>query len=116
MSLTAIGAITLTHFEPEFSWSSSPTSRSGRPTRISGMVEWDEAHELSELIANPARQQTMGGVTGVLETITFSDSLLGPFSGWYLLESFEMSPAQQHSLGNSPVPISIAAVFLGAAA
>lgn len=116
MALTAIGAITLTHFDPEFSWSSAPTSRAGRPTRISGMLDWSQAIQLSELFANADRQETRGGVTGVKETFTFNDVLLGPFSGWYFVESYEMSPSQKHSLSNSPVPVSISATFIGTAA
>lgn len=116
MALTAIGAITLTHFDPQFSWSSTPTSRAGRGATISGMVEWTQADQLSELIANPNRQTTIGGVTGVLEFVNFSDSLLASKTGWYLLQDFEQSPSQKHSVGASPVPISISAVFIGVGA
>lgn len=113
MGLVSIGPVSLFHGNPDFSWSAAPTSRSGQAASISGLTDWDEAHELRELIANPALQQTVGGSTGVLEWIEFDDDLLGPFTGYYLLTAFAMSPTQDSSVGGSPVAFSLSADFIG---
>lgn len=113
MALTSIGTVTLTQYEPSLSWTSEPTRHGIRRCTISGRCDWTDADELSELVANPARQQTIGGFTGVLEFVTFSDSLLSPKTGYYLLESFEQSASHEHSVGTAPVPFSISAAYLG---
>lgn len=116
MSLVSIGPVGVFHGNPEFSWDSSPTSRAGRRATIGGLTDWPEAQTLSELVANPAEQRTIGDATGVLEWVAFDDALLEPFTGWYLLSSFSLNPDQRSSVGGAPVKFSLSAVFLGPAA
>ena len=113
MNLAYIGPVPISfHGNPTASWISTPTASGQRDASIGGIVTWSEAHQLSELVANPARTQTIGNASGVLEPIWFSHTLLGPFRGWYLLRSFDLSGEQQWSLTDI-VPVSLEATFLG---
>lgn len=112
MSLVSIGPFSTFHGDPEFSFSSVPTSRSGRKATISGLTDWEEAMGLSEFVGNPDEQVTIGDTTGVLDQVTFDDDLLGPFSGWWVLESFEIRPDHRASVG-FPVSFSLSGSFLG---
>lgn len=113
MALVSIGAVTISHGDPEFSWDSTPTSHGIRGGSISGSCSWTAVQTLSELIANPDTQTTIGGRTGVLEYLVFDDTKLGTFTGYYLLEQFTVSPDHRSSLTTTDVPFSITCAFLG---
>lgn len=119
MSLRTIGPVPIggaDHGDPTFSWSGAPTASGQRAANIAGLLLWPQAQYLSELLANTERVQTIGAATGVLETLTFDDELLGLFSGWYILEEFSVSPAQTQSLQSTGgfVSFSLKCSFLGA--
>lgn len=82
---------------------------------ISLAVEWWQAHQLQELVDNPARRPTIGGITGVLEPVWFSDELLGPLTGLALLQSCEIQADQEYSLAGTTglVPVSLTLASLG---
>lgn len=114
MSLTYIGPLALdAHYDPEFAWSGDPLGAVvGRGTRISGLLEWDEAKTLQELVTNPHRRIAVGETVGVLEAIWNSDELLRDFNGWYLFQSVSIDANQIDSV-SGVVPFSLAAVNLG---
>lgn len=115
MSIRYIGPVEVDIFDPEFSWSGPPLPRGIRSASFSGRLEWTPAQQLSELVANFDRAQTIAGITGVLETIYADDELLASFNGWYLLQSFSMSPSQPDSLAGLAglVPFRLEAAHLG---
>lgn len=116
MSVQYIGPVEVVIGNPAFSWSGPPAPRGIRAASISGMLTWEPAQQLSELVANFDEAVTISGYTGILESIYADDALLSPFNGWYLLQSFDMSPSQEHSLGSVSsawVPFSLAAIYLG---
>jgi hypothetical protein len=82
-------------FEPSLTFTGSPTALGLQPGQITGQTEWWQAHQLKELVNNPARRVTIGGVSGVLEPIYFSDPMLGPLTSWCLLQSFQLGQADQ---------------------
>lgn len=86
-------------FEPQLTFTGTPTALGLKPGQIVGSVEWWQAHQLDELVNNPQRRVTIGGQSGVLEPIYFSDPMLGPLTSWCLLQSFQLGQADQtHSL------------------
>ena len=109
--LATIGPIVIGHGDPQFSWASTPDDGI-RPGTISGSCSWAQAKQLSELVANRGRRTSVGGRSGVLEYIVFDDDLLDDFTGWYLLESFALSPAHKHSLTTTDVPFTLSAAHL----
>lgn len=115
MGVAYIGPVALDLFDPSFSWVSAPSAAGTRQASLNGTVDWAIAHQLSELVANPDRNLTVGGDSGVLEYVWSSDSMLRAFNGWYLLKQCNVSPAREHSLGGdrAVVPVAISAVHLG---
>lgn len=116
MSLRWIGPIALAatdHGDPQFAWTSDPGASGQRDAQISGQLPWVQAQQLSELVDNPERRQTVGKASGVMEPLYFDDNLLGPFSGPYLLVSAPLQPQQVNSLSGF-TPFSLKCVFLGA--
>lgn len=114
MSLRWIGPVALAandHGDPQFTWTSDPGAGGERDAQISGQLPWSQAQQLSELVDNPERRQTVGKASGVLEQLYFDDSLLAPFSGSYLLVSFGLQPQQVNSL-SSLAPFSLKCVYL----
>lgn len=94
-----LGPVHTMLYEPAIASSSAPTTFGIQRTTVTGMTEWVKAHQLRELTLNPARRITAGGQTGVLEVVWFEDDLLGPLSGWALLQSFDLGQADvSHSL------------------
>lgn len=88
-----------TLFEPQLTFTGTPTALGLQPGQITGQTEWWQAHQLKELVNNPQRRVTIGGQSGVLEPIYFSDPMLGPLTSWCLLQSFQLGQADQtHSL------------------
>lgn len=120
MTLVSIGAVTTELRDPSLRWTGGPTAKGFRSCSISGLLNWSEALQLSEIVANPELQETIGGVTGVRENLVFSGTRLSSFSGWYLIESFELGSVEPkwtiHTSGYQPVPFSLDAHFIGTAA
>lgn len=115
MSLAYIGPVPIgLHGNPQASWSGGPTSSGIRDAKISGVISWTEAHQLSELTTNPELSRTIGGVTGVLERVWFTDELLGPFRGWYLLGNFDGPQGDHQSSLHDLVGFSLSASLLPA--
>jgi hypothetical protein len=86
-------------YEPSLTFTGTPTALGLQPGQITGQTEWWQAHQLKELVNNPHRRVTIGGQSGVLEPIYFSDPMLGPQTSWCLLQSFQLGQADQsHSL------------------
>lgn len=115
--LNAIGPVPVIYRDPKLSWTSTPTGHGIRSCSITGLIELAKAQELSELVNNPAAQVTIGPATGVLEWIDMDGDVVGPFEGWYLLESFELSVEHQYSFNGptGPTPFSLTCTYLGAA-
>lgn len=113
--LAYIGPVAIELFNPSFSWASAPSAAGTRQASINGLVDWTVGHQLSELVANPARNLTVGADTGVLEYLWSTDSLLRAFNGWCLLRQCTISPDRTHSFGgtNAVVPVSLAVTHLG---
>lgn len=109
MSLRSLGPVGISeHFEPSFSWTSEVGANGRRAASIGGELSWQQARQLSELVAS-------GGASGVREYVHFDDDLLGDLSGWYLFKSFRLDPDQVTSLNGAegPVKFSLEAVHLG---
>lgn len=113
MSLLFIGPVDLDlHGNPSFNWQ-GPISATGlRPMSISGLVSWDEAKAIQELVANPDRRISFAGEVGVLEVIWAGDELQRDYNGWSLLQSCDIDANQRDSL-NDFVPFDVSAVHLG---
>lgn len=111
MSLAYIGPIVVEHGNPSFGFESDGSLfRSGS---IAGLATWDQAKQLSELMANPGRRSFVGGRAGILEIVWFDDPLLDDFNGWCLLEGVSLAPSQEHSLDDYTAPFSASVCFLG---
>ncbi len=113
MSLEQIGPVTITTRVPQFSWSGEPTSHGARPFTIAGMVEWPKAQQLLELVGNHGRQQTVVGLTGVLEYVALGATVLRPNAGWCLLQSFAIGPGTYTYNHIGKVPFTLSGVYLG---
>lgn len=113
--LLSIGAITVDYRRPNLKWSSTPTSRGIRSCSISGLVELSKAHQLSELVANPLLARTIAGFTGVLEWVVFDGDVLLPFTGYYLLQTFDINVERELMFGglSGPIGFSLTAAYLG---
>lgn len=112
MSLAQVAPIAVTLFNPNASWTSQPNAAGVRTASLSGFVEWDVAHALSELCVNGVRSVGFAGAAGVLEYVDFDDDLLRPFRGWYLLHSCNLAADQPSSL-TGLVGIGLDATHLG---
>lgn len=93
--LVSIGAVAVDYRRPNLRWTSAPTTHGIRGCSITGLVEDAAADTLSELVNNPGAVVTVGGFTGVLETLTFSGTLAGK-TGDYILQNFDQST--EHSM------------------
>lgn len=113
MGLVAIGPVTISHGNPQFGTSGAPTEHGIESVSISGSCSWAAAHTLRELVKNPDAQTTVGGRTGVLEWLEYDDDLLGPLTGYYLLEGFSIDAGQKDSLTTTDAPFTLAAAYLG---
>jgi hypothetical protein len=103
-------------YEPSLTFTGTPTALGLQPGQITGQTEWWQAHQLKELVNNPQRRVTIGGQSGVLEPIYFSDPMLGPLTSWCLLQSFQLGQADQsHSLQGKTglVPYTLALTQVG---
>lgn len=115
MSLAYLGPIAVRIQNPEFHPTSSHDSAGTRSFSISGLMRWTSAQQALELVDNPGRSLTVGAHSGVLEYLHFSDVLLRSMSGWYLLQSFDLTGSHAYSVGgiDYPVPFSLSATYLG---
>ncbi len=122
MSLTAIGPVSVQVRKPTFNWTSVPgvhgfvgKAHGHRPASISGVMQWPQALALSDLIANPTDRVTIGDQTGLLEYLNFDDVLLIGFTGYYLLQQFDLLGEWQwagHGL-NYPVGFTLKGIYIG---
>lgn len=94
-NLRSIGPIAVAYRAPSLEWTSSPSAHGIRACSISGLVDLDKGQQLAELVANPETQRTVGEYTGALEYIDFDGDVVGPFKGWYLLESFQIKTTHE---------------------
>ncbi len=116
MGLAYIGPVAVRVRKPAFNWTSNPTSQGQRAGAFTGVMQWGQAQQLSELVDNPVLQQTEGPSVGVPETLWFDDVLLAQFSGRYLLQNFDLLGDWQwagHGI-DYPVAFALRCVFLGA--
>ena len=111
MGLVSVGAIAMDHRNPQMSWGSSSLDGIA-PVRISGQSPVASVQALWELVNNPAGRETKGSHTGVKEHLVFDGDLVGMFTGWYLLESCEMSAERPWSVTDF-TPFTLTAAYLG---
>lgn len=115
MGLAYIGPVAVApHYDPSFDWSADPAPSGMRGVQIIGRIDWDDARALGELVANPARRQSFGGATGVLELVWADDALQREFNGWHLLQRFDINAGQRDSL-HDIVPFALSSVLLSKA-
>lgn len=108
-----VGPIQLAfHGDPSYSWASAPTPAGTRRAQISGLIEWEPAHQLAEFMGNPERRVTVGADVGILEFLWAEDPLRRPFNGWYLLEDFDLDGDQPSSV-SGVVGFRLAGIYLG---
>lgn len=116
-TLVSIGSVPVDWRRPAIRPSSSPTSHGIRPVSLSGAFDIEAIEILGELFANEARQETVGGFTGVKEWWVFSGDVLGLFTGWYITMSFDPSYEREWFFGtrgtSSFMPFSMTAAYLG---
>jgi len=122
MGLVSIGPVSVQVRKPTFNWTSVPGSHGfvgrahgHRPASISGVMQWAQAQSMSDLVANPEDRVTLGAQTGLLEYLVFDDVLLIGFTGYYLLQQFDLLGEWQwagHGI-NFPVGFSLKAIYLG---
>jgi hypothetical protein len=117
MSLRWIGPIQVSeHGNPTFSFTGEVLGGMHAAT-VGGTLAWSQAQQLAEMTVVQRRMVTAGAHTGVLEVLWFDDTLLAPFSGRYILKPAVLGQADSQWSVNGvggPVPISMAAVFVGA--
>lgn len=113
MGLISIGPVSISHGNPDFGTSATPTNHGAESVSISGSCSWAASSTLRELVNNPDNQTTIGGHTGVLEWLEFDDDLLGDLTGYYLLENFSRSADHKASLTTTDVPFTLTAAYLG---
>lgn len=112
MGVAYIGAIAVAfHGNPSFTFTGDPTAQT-QPATIAGVLEWDQAKQLKELVDNPGRRETVAGVTGVHEVIWPDDDLLVDFRGFYLLQQCQLNPQQVDSL-TGLCPFQLTAALVG---
>jgi hypothetical protein len=113
--LLSIGAVTVDYRRPNLKWTSSPGNKGVRECSISGLIPLNAAHELSELIASPAEFRTIGGFAGSLQWVVFDGDVLLPFTGYYLISSFDIDIERELMFGGTtgPTGFSLSAAFFG---
>lgn len=110
MALIAIGPVSISHGDPEFS--SATAGHGVRSRSIGGSCSWAAANTLDELVVNEAARVTVKGHTGVLEWLEFDDALLGSWTGNYILEGFVINASQKDSLTTTDCPFTLTAAYL----
>ncbi len=113
MALTAIGPVTVSHGDPSFVANSAPTTHGIDDVTIAGSCSWTAEKQLREMVRNPDNRTTVGGRTGVLEWLAFDDTLLDDWTGYYLLETFNVTAGHTASLASTDVPFTLTAAYLG---
>lgn len=114
MSIRQIGPIAVTHYDPSFSWTSSPAPAGMTETEFSGNLERGQARRLRELVNSPTRRTTVYGIDGVLELVW--DDTDVSLNGLYLLRSCGLSPdfdVRPTGPNNELVPFSLSLLHLG---
>lgn len=109
MGLVAIGPVTISHGNPSFGSSASPTAHGIRSLTVSGSCSWAASDTLEELVANEGNRITKYGFTGVLEWLEFDDALLANRTGDYLLSDFSRDADHKSSLTVTDVPFTLTA-------
>lgn len=103
MSDAYFGPISLViHGNPSYSWVADPTSAGLRAATFAGLLEWDQAKQMQELVDNPARRITIGTVSGVLEPVWPDGDVYADFRGMYLLQQCLLNPQQADTLSLCP--------------
>lgn len=113
MALVAIGPVAISHGDPAFSSSASPTGHGIESLSIGGSCSWAASDTLRELVKNPADLRIVAGHEGVLAWLVFDDDLLGAITGYYLLEGFSRDADHRSSLTTTDVSFSLTAAYLG---
>lgn len=116
MGLVAIGPVTISHGNPSFSSSASPTGHGIRSRRFGGSCSWAAANVLDGLVSNSHARTTIDGHTGVVEWLEFDDAMLSSWTGYYLLEDFTIDAGQRDSLATTDCPFTLTAAYVGALA
>lgn len=112
--LLSIGAVAVDYRRPNLRWTSAPTNKGIRECAISGLAPEAATQELSEMIASPAEFRTMSGYTGVLDWVVFDGASLLPFTGYYLISSFEASWERELMVATTPfTSFSMSAAYFG---
>lgn len=112
--LISIGAISVRVRKPNYNWDANPNRHGNIPFSATGTMQWAQAQSVLELSRNRAARKTVSGDTGVQEWFVFDDALLGPMTGSYLIQSFNLAADWQwsgHGI-NYPVGFNLGAVFL----
>lgn len=92
ISTMEIGPVSTTPYNYTATVTSTANPKGFRAANFNGVITVAQAVTLSELVANPAARQTIGGETGVLEYVTSTSPVMGNFDGYYLLQSFNFVP------------------------
>lgn len=115
--LTTIGAITVDWRRPSIRFTSAPTNHGVRTCSLSGVFDLPSIHTLDELCSNPARQETVSGYTGVKEWLIFTGNVLEPYTGWYVIQSFDPDYQREFFFGtvgtSAFMPFTMSAAYLG---
>lgn len=114
--LLSIGAVTVDYRRPSLKWTSNPSNKGIRECSISGLIPLDAAHELSELCASLAEFRTMSGYQGVLQWVIFDGDHLLPFTGYYLISSYDVNFDRELMVTTGPTTFtafSLAAAYFG---
>lgn len=113
MSLVSIGPVAVDIRMPSFSESADPITHGISGFQVSGLLVWDTARSLKEMVNNPDSQQTVGGLTGVLEHLVFTGDEQEAITGYYLLQSFVLGAATYTHRKIGRTPFSLSAAYLG---
>jgi hypothetical protein len=123
--MLAIGDITFEWFAPTASEDATPAGQGISSVTIGGSGTRLQIDQLRELLRNFRRRRTVGGVTGILEWVDLGCDSLESWTGWYLLQSMNVSTSlvyieSAESTGpdygegtTSVVPFSVSGGFLG---
>lgn len=102
---------------PSFRLTSTPTTHGIRPCSLSGLFDLPAIQTLDEMCSNPARQETVGGFTGVKEWLIFTGDVLEMYTGYYVIVSFDPDYQREFFFGtvgtSAFMPFSMSAAYLG---
>lgn len=114
-NLRRIGPVEVTYRRPAPTWTSNPDGRGIRTCSIGGLVTWQQAKQLSELVNSYRRKITIDPHDGVLVYLYFDGDLVGEYRGWYLLTGFEHRVTYELSVQGKtgPTEFSLSAAYLG---